>query len=118
MGKVDSNKPIDAMVLSGGGAFGAYEVGIMKGLFETGAIDPNVFSGTSVGSWNAVVMCAASPAQAAIRQLESLWMTEIVQNRETGANGVYRVRFNPLELVKFQALENNPAKPWSISPTT
>ena len=47
-----------AVVLSGGGAYGAYEVGVMKALLGgemKGAgyrpLDPEVFTGTSVGSF-------------------------------------------------------------------
>jgi len=52
-----------ALVLSGGGAYGAYEVGVIKALFEgrspstTGtALDPDIFAGASVGGFNAAVL--------------------------------------------------------------
>src|SRR5438067_2272416 len=52
-----------AIVLSGGGAYGAYEIGVMKALFQghcpaTGhlCLDPQIFTGTSVGAVNATFM--------------------------------------------------------------
>jgi len=52
-----------ALVLSGGGAYGAFAVGIMKVLFagrspatEYQPLDANIFAGTSVGAFNAAVM--------------------------------------------------------------
>ena len=52
-----------ALVLSGGGAYGTYEVGVIKALFEGNCpstsgvrLDPEVDSGTSVGNYNAVFL--------------------------------------------------------------
>jgi len=48
-----------AVVLSGGGATGAYEVGVLKALYggksrvtQFKPLDPDIFSGTSIGSFN------------------------------------------------------------------
>ena len=53
----------EALILSSGGANGAYEVGVMRGLFSgespaTGylPLDPDVFKGSSIGALNAAVM--------------------------------------------------------------
>ena len=60
-----------AFVLSGGGATGAYEVGIMKALMNgespvTGHKPPEVgsFVGTSVGAYNASFMAAQEGSEA------------------------------------------------------
>ena len=58
--------PVRALVLSGGGARGAYEAGAAKALLESESYD--VIVGSSVGAIN-----AAFAAQDRIRELERLW---------------------------------------------
>ena len=53
--------PKQALILSGGGANGAYEVGILKALFSgkckrIPAVEPELFFGTSIGSFNAAFL--------------------------------------------------------------
>ena len=67
-----------AVILSGGGGYGAYEVGIMKALLGgemAGAgyrrIEPGIFTGTSVGSFNAAIM-ASQPGVPSGRQ-QKIW---------------------------------------------
>ena len=52
-----------AITLSGGGAYGAYEVGVLKALMGghasvTGGepLDPRIFTGTSAGAYLAAVL--------------------------------------------------------------
>lgn len=64
-----------ALVLSGGGAKGAYEVGVIKRLLGDRRTDYTVYSGTSVGAINSAHLCqfkTGSEAQAA-DALERLW---------------------------------------------
>ncbi len=62
------------LVLSGGGAKGAYQVGVVKGLVALG-IEVDVIAGASIGALNGgVIACAGSLTQAAGR-LEALWET-------------------------------------------
>ena len=60
-----------AVVLSGGGALGAYEVGVLRAL-ETAGLRPSILAGVSVGAVNAVLWLAngfrTSP-------LEQVWAT-------------------------------------------
>lgn len=65
-----------ALVLSGGGALGAYEIGVLK-VFEAIALAPSMVSGVSVGAFNAVMWLAHGRRTAA---LERLWL------RMRGAN--------------------------------
>lgn len=58
-----------ALVLSGGGALGAYEVGVLK-VLEALAVAPAMVSGVSVGALNAVVWLAHGRRTA---PLERLW---------------------------------------------
>ena len=93
-----------AVVLSGGGAYGAYEVGVLKALLGgemKGAgyrpLDPHIFTGTSVGSFNASVMVAqgGAPGRLAAERLERIWLDEIAEGPGRCGNGVFRIRANP-----------------------
>lgn len=102
-----SREPEETMaaVLSGGGAYGAYEVGVLKALLGgemKGAgyhpIEPHIFTGTSVGSFNATAMVAQPdvPGPAAVERLERFWLEEIADGPNRCGNGVFRFRANPL----------------------
>ncbi|MFC4035877.1 patatin-like phospholipase family protein [Streptomyces polygonati] len=60
-----------AFVLGGGGALGAYEVGMLKALFAAG-VKPGLVLGTSVGAINGAAV-AAEPSQASVSRLIDLW---------------------------------------------
>lgn len=69
-----------AVILSGGGARGAYEVGVLSYVLDTfarlrgGAPRIDILSGTSVGAINACFLAAhMANATLGIRRLESLW---------------------------------------------
>ncbi len=109
-----------AVVLSGGGAKGAYEVGVMKALFQGESpstahrtLDPAVFTGTSVGSYNAAVMVSRPQAEAAqtILDLERIWTDRIADREGNGENGVFRFRGLPYGLANPAELVRNPLKP-------
>lgn len=63
--------PFRAFVLGGGGALGAYEVGMLKALFAA-AVRPDLVVGTSVGAINGAVV-AADPSRASVARLADLW---------------------------------------------
>src|SRR6185369_8977564 len=97
-----------AVVLSGGGAYGAYEVGVMKALLGgemKGAgyrpLDPEVFTGTSVGSFNASMMVSQPRVSGAVAvdHLEQIWLNQIAEGPGRCGNGVFRIRANPLRYV-------------------
>src|SRR5262245_34179317 len=81
---------MNAIVLSGGAAYGAYEVGVLKALSERTGFDPSIITGTSVGAFNAAILAADS-----IARLEEVWRDDIPDNGFRG-NGVIRLRGNPL----------------------
>lgn len=95
-----------AMVLSSGGARGAYGVGVMKALLTgaspaTGfrALDPDIYTGTSVGAFSAAVM-ASQPgrsAAASIRRLEALWRQRIAIAPGGCDSGAFRLRGLPAQ---------------------
>lgn len=60
------------LVLSGGGAKGAYQVGVLKALLELGTrID--VVAGASIGALNGAVLCSAPSLEVGVARLEKLW---------------------------------------------
>lgn len=107
----------NALVLSGGGAFAAYEVGVLKALM-TGAtpftrhrrIDPDIVTGTSAGSYNGALFVsrwAMDPAEA-IAEIERIWLEEVATH--ACGNGVFRWRGNPLNFFDPACFLQNPAR--------
>ena len=104
----------NALVLSGGGARGAYEIGVMKALFEGVVpstqgrpIAPRIFTGTSVGAYNAAFLAQQpSPGLEAVGLLEGIWLEHIANNPESCGNGVYQLRADPFRLLEPGCLRN------------
>lgn len=91
-----------AIVLSGGGARGAFEAGVIAA-FEDAGVDVDVITGTSAGAINATAMAIGMPAE----DLMALWCG--LRNRD-----VYRVRIDiPRFLRPLRFLSNNK----SMTPT-
>lgn len=61
------------LVLSGGGAKGAYEAGALKALAELN-IQPDVIAGTSIGALNGAIDAAKRDTRQAANILEDLWL--------------------------------------------
>lgn len=59
------------LVLQGGGALGAYQVGVYQALHEAG-VEPDWVIGTSIGAINAAII-AGSPAQDRLERLTEFW---------------------------------------------
>jgi NTE family protein len=71
-------KPRSALVLPGGGARGAFQVGVLKAVAELvpkGTVNPfDVISGTSAGAINSVVLASkARRFKVAVAELEQVW---------------------------------------------
>lgn len=60
------------LVLSGGGAKGAYHVGVIKALYELG-IQIDMLSGASIGALNGAVLLSADSQNQGLINLEKLW---------------------------------------------
>ncbi|HSU81149.1 MAG TPA: patatin-like phospholipase family protein [Thermoanaerobaculia bacterium] len=109
-----------AVVLSGGGANGAYEVGVLKALVSgkshvTGnqPLDPDIIIGTSVGALNAAFLVSQWEQYGpgvAVGNLERFWMREMAGGVRD--NGVFRLRGNPLELLDPGCYLPNPLNPF------
>jgi len=74
------------VVLSGGGANGAYEIGVLKALFRgespaTGhqPLEPGVIAATSIGAFNSAVLLSTytDSWSQAISALEKVWLERI-----------------------------------------
>lgn len=74
------------LVLSGGGAKGAYQVGVVKYLAEAG-IEVQSVSGASIGALNGSIIAGASNMQEAFQRLNSLWQ-ELSEEPPLKINGV------------------------------
>jgi len=85
---------MNAVFLSGGGARGAYEVGVLRALLKDGP-PIHMLGGASIGAINTVV--------AATGQLEDV--VEVWQNTPTLK--VYRPRLDVWNFLKWQSLMNN-----------
>lgn len=62
------------LVLSGGGAKGAYQVGVLKALLELGA-SVDMVAGASMGALNGAVLACAPSLPEGVKRLETLWNT-------------------------------------------
>lgn len=118
------NGGTDAVILSGGGAYGAYEVGVMKALFNgqsaaTGylPLDAEIFTGTSVGALNAAFMTMQpeETSSSTVRDLENIWVNDLSENPQRCGNGVYRLRGDPLRYFEPACIALNPADPFATA---
>ncbi|MDO9368027.1 MAG: patatin-like phospholipase family protein, partial [Sphingopyxis sp.] len=71
--EVTANYDRVALILQGGGALGAYQVGVYKALAEAGA-EPDWISGVSIGAINAAIIAGNRPADR-LDRLEEFWAT-------------------------------------------
>src|SRR5436305_4775579 len=103
-----------ALVLSGGGARGAYEVGVMKALFEGTAsttrgrpLTARIFTGTSVGAYNAAFLAQdENPGADSLARLQAIWQDRIASTLGSCGNGVYRLRADPFQFLDPGCLSN------------
>ncbi len=60
-----------ALVLQGGGALGAYQVGVYQALHEAG-LEPNWVCGVSIGGINSAII-AGNPPEERLEKLQIFW---------------------------------------------
>lgn len=108
------------LLLQGGGALGAYQVGLYKGMHENN-IEPNWIIGTSIGAINGSII-AGNPPEKRLEKLQQFWKiveidvpylfsssfntlyrslenTHVILN---GVNGFFKTKKNFLHLENFQ----------------
>ncbi|MEJ2105855.1 MAG: patatin-like phospholipase family protein, partial [Acidiferrobacteraceae bacterium] len=94
-----SEKPETALILTGGGARAAYQVGVLKAVCEVmpkGAPNPfQIICGTSAGAINAAALAAyAVNFQRGVRRLHRVWAHfSADQVFRTDAFGIARTAF-------------------------
>jgi NTE family protein len=117
----DTNGGKQAVILSGGGADGAYEVGVMKALCaglspatHHQPLDPDIFVGTSIGSYNAAFLVShwETYGPAAIANLERVWLDTLSGNAQQYGNGVFRIRASLTEFINPTSFIPNPLRPF------
>lgn len=108
---------VDALVLSGGGSRGAYQIGAALGMMEAG-FRPEVIAGTSVGAINGALLTSGLTAD----EIRDIWMTLSRKDIALSRRDVWRfwrwrslLRHDPLrELlergVDFDAVRNSPIR--------
>ena len=95
-----------AIIQSGGGAKGAYGLGVMRAILAGASpstrhqpCNPEIYTGTSVGAYNAAIM-ASQPGTPPLRTLDALiqiWRQRIANTPGGCGNGVFRLRGIPLQ---------------------
>jgi len=96
--KAASSQPQTVLVLQGGGALGAYQVGVVQALHEAG-IEPDWVIGTSIGAINGALIAGNDPSRR-IDCLNDFWDT-------------LRWR-SPLTHLPFEPGALNPLANWAI----
>ena len=108
------------VVLSGGGANGAYEIGVLKALLRgdspsTGGepLEPGVIAATSIGAFNSAVLLSnyTDSWSRALEALEKVWLERVSLSGLASRNGVFRLRGNPLTWMDVGVLRKDPLKP-------
>jgi NTE family protein len=62
-----------ALVLQGGGALGAYELGAARALYGSGTFAPDIVAGVSIGAVTAVLLTRPARGQKPLEALEAFW---------------------------------------------
>jgi predicted acylesterase/phospholipase RssA len=111
-------EPVTGIVLSGGSAYGAYEVGVMLALFTGNSpqqagipVEPQIFAGTSSGGVNAAWMTSVSGLSFGdvADTLRTVWLDGFASHCGGGA---VRYRGNPLEFFDPDCYAGHPAAPF------
>jgi NTE family protein len=95
-----SQKPDEtALVLSGGGAQGAFSVGVVKALIAGRSpstryrpLEVSILTGTSVGAVNASLLAGQGATLDAAVNLESVWTEKVASAPGRCGNGIFRIR--------------------------
>lgn len=109
------------LILSGGGAYAAYEIGVIKALFggqspasDYSPVDPMVVAGTSAGALNASLLIATAKedSSAAVAEMEDVWLNYVADAPGRCGNGVFEFRVNLVDFFKPACYAQNPLQPF------
>jgi NTE family protein len=87
-----------ALVLQGGGALGAYELGAARRLYKDGDFSPDVVAGVSIGAITAVLLARPAKGMKPVEALEAFWQKVTVA-----------APFVPLPLRPYASAFGNPS---------
>ena len=96
------------IVLSGGGAKGAYQIGCLRALQDAGLADVRAVAGTSVGAMNGVLFCARK-----LDEAEAIWRR--ARFRDVVALATDQLSRFPLWVVAGLGSEFSPFKAWRLA---
>lgn len=112
-----------AIALEGGGAKGAYQIGVWKALAEAG-IKYNAVSGTSVGALNGALMCMGE-LDRAVELWSDIRFSDIINmdagseqglkklmNKEAGLEDIHEFIPRAFEIIKNRGLDVAPLRAW------
>jgi predicted acylesterase/phospholipase RssA len=116
------NGDATAVILSGGGAYAAYEVGVMRALFSgqspsTGfkPLHPQVIAGTSSGAFTAALFTSVSSQgfTAAVENVADVWLDQVADQGQGCGNGVFRYRPDPFRRIGPQCANQGQDNPFT-----
>lgn len=96
------------LVLSGGGARGAYQVGVVKALAKL-KLEPSVVAGASIGALNGAIVAESTSMIEAATRLEKLWLS-LKQNeifKADNAFGILALMHTAAEQTNMTDTEDN-----------
>lgn len=107
---------VEALVLSGGGAEGAYQVGVLRAMVEgrtplPAMEDIKIFTGTSIGAFTAAFLVShwKKGPSFAVDKLRDVWLNDLAGSLVN--NGGYQIRGVPREIFNPLQMMANPLQP-------
>jgi len=98
------------LVLSGGGAKGAYEVGVVKALAKLG-LEPRVVSGASIGAVNGAIVASCTDMEKAAFELDLIW-------RGIDAESIIKTRIKSERIVMLASLHMVVSNVFKMNPVS
>lgn len=89
-----------ALVLSGGGSKGAFQVGLLRYLLDKENVEYDIYTGISVGALNAS-MLATGPLKETLPILEKVWLEEVKGNKSVWKHHLLWYVFAGIILISF-----------------
>jgi NTE family protein len=68
-----AGQALSALIMQGGGALGAYELGAARGLYRNDKFAPDVIAGVSIGAITAALLARPAQGRKPIEALEAFW---------------------------------------------
>lgn len=96
------------VVLTGGGAKGAYQIGCLRALQEAGISQVDAISGVSVGAIHGVMLAAGK-----VDEAETIWRR--ASWRDVASVATHRLRWLPVWVLAGLGSEFSPLKVWRLS---